>query len=81
MADYKELYESLSRVIPSLESENKRLSEENKALMAQRRQWEEDKVKQQGMIQQLLDTKNREHNEILEENQKLREQLRVARSM
>lgn len=81
MSDYKELYESLSRVIPSLEAENRRLSTENASLVAQRKQWEEEKVRQQGMIQQMLDTKNKEHNEILEENQKLREQLRVARSM
>lgn len=81
METYQELYESLAKTVAVLESENKNLKKAIALFEVKERQWEDQKVKQQGIFQMMLDQKNKEHNEILEESQKLREQLRQARSM
>jgi hypothetical protein len=81
MIEYKELYESLCKAVAVLEEENKKMMRAISLYEQKERQWEGEKVKQQSILQTMLDQKNKEHNEILEENVKLREQLRQARSM
>lgn len=81
MDGYKDLYDSLAKTVAGLEAENGRMLNELLSYRAKERQWEQEKANQTAVITQMLTQKNKEHNEILEENQRLREQLRQARSM
>lgn len=79
--DYQKLYESLAQAAGVLEEENKRMMRELENFVLKEKQWQEEKAKQLAIFQFTLDQKNREHNEILQENETLREKLRQARSM
>lgn len=76
MDDYKELYDSLAKACTVLEEENKKMMRELAVYEARARQWEIEKASQMAIIQSLLTQKNKEHNEILEENQRLNQQIR-----
>jgi hypothetical protein len=79
---YKELYESscqaivrLERRIFDLEQTITDLRKTNEVLAASEKQWAQDKMNQQNIIQMALNTSNATNNSYLEENKKLREQI------
>jgi len=80
MQDFQTLYESLAKVVERQQCELADLKSQVSLCEQRGRQWELEKMKQQQIFQQMLDDKNREHNEILEENQRLREELKMIKA-
>ena len=81
MPDFQTLYESLTKVVERQQCELAYMKSQISLCEEKGRQWELEKIKQQQIFQQMLEDKNREHNEILEENQRLREELRRFKVM
>jgi hypothetical protein len=71
---------SLQEHCQKLEVINADLQDRIVLMEMQKKQWEAEKVKQQQIFQLMLDNKNKEHNEILEENERLRGQLRKLKN-
>ena len=77
MADYQELYNSLARVVESMQQRIAGMEGELRLYQEKEKQWAGERDSQQQIFQQMLNAKNTEHNAILEENQRLREELRA----
>jgi hypothetical protein len=72
---YEELYESLKIANEQLQKRNELLEHQNNILVMEKKQWEQEKVVQQQVIQQTLNTANANNNQILEENRRLKDEL------
>jgi len=75
MPDYQELYNSLARVVESMQNRITMLETDLRLCDVKEKQWMQERENQQQIFQQMLTVKNAEHNHILEENQRLRERL------
>ena len=75
MPDYQELYNSLARVVDSMQNRIAMLETDLRLCDVKEKQWMQERESQQQIFQQMLTVKNAEHNHILEENQRLRERL------
>ena len=75
MPDYQELYNSLARVVESMQNRITMLETDLRLCDVKEKQWMQERESQQQIFQQMLTVKNAEHNHILEENQRLRERL------
>lgn len=73
------LHESANKRIIELELERGKLVEEKQLLEMQKLQWDAEKVKQQAIIHQTLSGANAQNNKYLEENEKLRVEIRSLR--
>jgi len=79
MPDYQELYNSLARVVEGMQRRIADMESQIKLNEQKEKQWATEKESQLAIFQQMLNAKNTEHNAILEENQRLREELRQAK--
>jgi uncharacterized protein YlxW (UPF0749 family) len=73
--DYKLLYDSLYKAVERLQDRIKDYEAQIAIFQQKEKQWAYEKENQNRIFQEMLTAKNREHNEILEENQRLREGL------
>ena len=79
MPDYQELYNSLARVVEGMQRRIAGMEAQINLNEQKEKQWATEKESQLAIFQQMLNAKNTEHNAILEENQRLREELRQAK--
>ena len=79
MPDYQELYNSLARVVEGMQRRIAGMEAQINLNEQKEKQWATEKESQLAIFQQMLNAKNTEHNSILEENQRLREELRQVK--
>lgn len=75
----KRIHDSTNAAVKQLSEELERLKGHNAVLNAEKRQWDTEKANQQMIIQQTLTQSNDMSSRYLEENIKLREELRQLR--
>lgn len=75
----KNIHNSTNEAVMALERENLRLRNLNELLSSERKQWEQDKIFQQQIIQQALTSSNFTNNSYLEENQRLKEEIKLLK--
>jgi uncharacterized protein YukE len=73
---WESLYQGIVEANKALQAQVLDLQKQLSVLYEEKKQWTGDKVKQSDIIQQTLDQRNKAMNEVLEENQKLKEELR-----
>jgi hypothetical protein len=73
--DYRNLYESMCEAVRALEKENAELKQKCLVMEAQKKQWELEKITQQQIIQQSLNSSNTTNNRYLEEINQLRDEI------
>lgn len=76
--DWKKRYDSLMEGLKSLEAENKYLKEQNEVMGKQKRQWEEEKIKQQMIIKQQLGNSDDVVRQLQKEIKSIKKKLRVC---
>ena len=77
--NYKKLYEAMCESCEDLVKRVKELEQFNAILQAEKKQWELEKIFQQNIIQQALNRSNSTNNEYLEENKRLKEEIKRIR--
>jgi septal ring factor EnvC (AmiA/AmiB activator) len=76
----KRLYKAVCDANNDLQSKLTALQRQLGLLVAEREQWERAKTKQQTILQQTLDGHNTKMSSILNENQRLKDELRKLRN-
>lgn len=77
--DYKQLYESLKGRVIELERHLEKALADNRVLQAEKVQLEVENGNQTRIIQQTIAGMNSNNQEVYEENQRLKEELRQLR--
>lgn len=77
--DYKQLYESLKERVIELERHLEKVLADNRVLQAEKVQLEVENGNQTRIIQQTIAGMNSNNQEVYEENQRLKEELRQLR--
>lgn len=72
--------EALQEWCQQLENDKVALHGMIQNLIAEKKQWEKEKVNQGNIIQQVLDERNKVNNEILQENERLRAEIRKLKN-
>lgn len=73
--DYQKLYEGLAARVPQLASQVEMLEHENGILKMEKKQWVMEKEQQGRIIQETLASVNSQTQDILEENERLKEEI------
>lgn len=73
--DYKSLYNSLASAVEGMSNENKRLAEMNDILVAEKKQWEGQKVIQEQVISQQLGNSDGVVGKLQDEIRSIKSQL------
>jgi len=76
MSTLEQKYESLLQAVAALQKEIDRLKQENVVMLAEKVQWQAQKVQQDAIIQHALRNSNQTNNAYLEENRRLQEELK-----
>lgn len=76
----KRVHDSMNQAYSALEQELERVKMRNEILTAEKKQWEMEKASQQMIIQNALTQSNSVSNQYLEENRRLKEEIKLLKS-
>lgn len=76
----KRIHDSMNQAYTTLEQEHNRIKTQNAILTAEKNVWEVEKAQQQMIIQQSLAQSNNTSNLYLEENRRLKEEIKLLKS-
>lgn len=74
--DFQTLYNSLASVVDRLQEKITNYEAQIRLYEQKEKQWATERENQLAIFQQMLNSKNLEHNAILEENQRLNSKIR-----